>query len=573
MALQLPDLARGISTLARFQRDFEASFVEIARVLPRVATDVPELVTMLRELAEPQSAESLTRTARDTANVALAFDDFIATMVGLNRELSAATPELLEATSSLATALVGIDRLASRLLPIGLNAAFAASELGGEGRALAVITRELVGLTGTSSRLAKGIDQTARSVRLELEALRELQGAVETELIALTKETRSSVDAVLDRSGSLLAELAGVARRTEQKLGTTQKPLTDAMDVLQRQDILREGIDHVAKALAELDAAQTKTIGRGNGAEAALVSFARDAGEQSVAVLNDVDRELKRLESELSEQLGVVRSCTGPIGDLEERFRQSTSDDVHVAAPLAVLEKAQQKLEQSSVLFARYGKLSVELKTLPVRMARALAELENIDSELATIKVLMKLESARSVRFHRVVTIVDDVVAAKNTFTKFAESVATILGDLPGLIAKLDATIGRVSASHRKGLEAVRSAVADHRQRLTRAEQTFRDELQMVQAVASRLTGGVNECERQMATVRNGFSACEQIRGTCTQAADAARARSFALANVAPDDEPAFRAIVERFAQLSLRRITGPSGMVPGHDEASVSLF
>jgi len=232
--------------LEDFRAAFDRLFCDVAALLGKFGSDVDLLLSYIEAFVTEDREHLVASVIQGSRELASSYREDATSFMHLTEGFIVHTETLMQSIARMASSLRQIGEISGRMRLVGFNALTAAAHLGHEGAAMGVLAQNLTVLAQADGVVATRIGKLADSLgerihdvaqtRSRMEALAR-EGLAHSDLLPIA-ELDSTVDAIV-------SELAAVAA-TAKRLRSTMSSL---MVGLQREDILRQGTDHVRLVL------------------------------------------------------------------------------------------------------------------------------------------------------------------------------------------------------------------------------------------------------------------------------------------------------------------------------------
>lgn len=303
--------------IRRIQNSFNEAFEHIAVVLPRLAEELNKVLDELQRGGVSSASTDYAReliVARDrTEAELLAVTEWVSKS---HLELRSILDELTPCMTALTAALGKVRSSARQLRVLALNASFVAQRGDNSLRGFAAATTELIQIAAEQLRGADTVLSVVSEVSAQFDKLTHLGAALTCELEELsTQAARSALSRILENVTALYDELDTVRKRCS----LTHSEIARVMSTIQRQDILRQGLEHIELVCRELEFARSQlaqfeegNLPLGEALEAAELQ--RRTGDLCASLLEEIHADAK----------GLLLDVTSILTDLRELSSQSS---------------------------------------------------------------------------------------------------------------------------------------------------------------------------------------------------------------------------------------------------------
>ena len=385
-------LAEVVESKASLDRVFEF----VARELPTLALEISEIVRSLRVEGDQQPPERIQDLTAVRAALAHELHGAERWICDSQREVDEILTGLRPGVAQLRRALSEVRNGALKLRILAMNASLVARRSGHQMNGFAVTTIELTRIAAEQLRESAQVidiidDVTQQFGQLEAIGQSLLQ---QTECIAITR-----TDASLDGVMLTHANIKTILRDIEERYHAVASGIGRTMIAIQRQDILRQGLDHVAliarelvnceTTLREADAIPTNLSERLIAAE-----VQRRGGLLCADLLAEIQRETLQFLDEIESHVVNLRDLTGILNQVTSNAISS-----ELQSQVSAIRTASLELERSLASSARareceatlISALSGTVSKLPARL-RMFAERQE---QVRTLGMLIRRQNAR----------------------------------------------------------------------------------------------------------------------------------------------------------------------------------
>ncbi len=359
---------------------------------------------------------------------------------------------------------------------ISLNAMVISIKSGEKGRAFSTITENLKRLSARMITLSNDLMQNEQR-------LLEQNGTLKRSFNELVSTQEDFLRDSGDRGASVLGSLIGSASEyltvMDEKAGKINAPIRDAMAGVQLQDIVRQSIDQVHLALAEIQG-----IPDSGTVEEKLdqVTLDLDLFEVSCRILRDVKAHIERSLEVFAGNWDLVH---GILDSVEEMRRQFITDFLDGNDPSSSIPAAMRAITGDfSDYIARLNLYQRGQRSLVRDSAGIIAGVKHLRSVFDTIKpIISRLQHVRITQQIEVAknpaiaAVKDTVEHMSELIMKADERVQTTRKELEGFIGSIEELTGeftRSSDEAQRELERIKqdkiqffSRMNDHQEEMT----------------------------------------------------------------------------------------------------------
>jgi chromosome segregation ATPase len=445
----MSELGQAGSDIAAFQREFERDFEAFAGALIALSSKARDLDERLGTIAAEAKRREGGPTLKALSRLRAQYELSLQRGTQLGATLANEGDGVREAARSMAERLQKIERLTERLRFAGMNAIIGATRSGVDGTAFSALARELTGLTHWQLPLAHRLSSAAARLRSETSALL----AARTDAAEPDHAVRpSGADVIAD----LIATTVEISRSDHLnalggRVADFQELVGRAVLGLQRQDIVRQKLDHVRTLLDE-SVRESRSLGPpdGQAGRAEGLCFLEKAEELAAGLLRETLGDLASLYSETEAATSSTAAALREVEGIRGRLVNQIENRLRVCA--VAIEQLEQALRaQGKQGEARQGAIADIVGSL--KDVRAdFNTLGAILRRLRSLRTLMRIEivsTASLATEAAVLTEIDDGEQAMSVFLSANESalegLAAIFAKLANLGAGLEESRGQLA--------------------------------------------------------------------------------------------------------------------------------
>jgi hypothetical protein len=340
----LRPVAELVDHLDRIERDTEGIYLRLGRMFPELKSAVD---------ASTQSAEAAIRSIisgyRGGLSADMAkrrMDDFIEDASRFFDNAAQSEKRFFEGVKAGIASLSQLDEIIDRVREdseemelVSLNAMTVALKSGSAGRAFSVITDELKRLSGKTIQHANDLSSAGTELLEGLDSLRrtlEELASKQEHFFGIVKDT---LDGGFKRLDTEVDATAAALRAMASQASAVRSPVSEIMQGVQLQDIIRQSLDHVRLSLRALEPDALAGNGSGNGRgshtdEAEERAFLAEITRLSSTLLDDIHAQvlasLVRFESNI-EAINRLVSELESRRDEDVNRRRTCEDSVDFA--------------------------------------------------------------------------------------------------------------------------------------------------------------------------------------------------------------------------------------------------
>jgi len=562
--IERPPIAPAIAQLALFRRELERVFLILAEELPGLASKGQQqaagLERFLGQEAEAYTCEILLATESTVALI----EGEIGRITGLSQRTAVSLDAVRAAVRAIQAAARDMASLSFRLGLTAVNAAAIAARANAEGRAFAALSRELGELTHSSATQAQRAEESARSIAGETELLVELIGQIESSLGGMAERGTASLCSTRDETQNQLRLMSsGLAAAAERGRGVFSG-IQQTMVAIQREDLLRQGMDHVSMSLEQLGEAFDALQPDAAGAEvspkdvAGFLSFQQQVGELGNSMLLQLERELSTLLSDLGRSLGLLSETVTAIQTDAPRALRACTDLSPMAGRLSTLVA---QLGEPAAELPRCRQVAGRLKALAEALGDALGRLAELMRSIRMVRVLMEMETARHGNLAAAAFLAQDIAKCQTGLAaaagraevssrelgKLVHHISELTGDLGAYGRRADA-IGEQVDRQACSMERAATRFSEQLQSLVQASRSIHLQVGILQEHAKRLGASTKESEAVSVL-------CAQLAAEADRLRHCLAARGVAATQV--DAQASMEALMSRFTRVSHKELAG----------------
>lgn len=380
-----------------YKLEFNRAFELIAESLPRIHAELRSLLTALDSVGV--SGDSFRRFEEQGARLKPTVERCRQGSVVAREQVRDAARAAESQVRGVLEGMQEARRLASTRRRASLNATVAAEHRGAEGAAFNVLTRALVELAGDEAQTSRQVEGLAEKLGGAQAKLGELDASATAALGA-----PNAIDTAVDELRDALLETQATVQRHQAGAEALSDRIGELMVGIQRQDIIRQGLEHVELLLAECAerAASLQTLSDEHELDAQDAQrVAKDVVllERAATVGSTLWEGLAAEVSELvGETLAQLKRLVDSGRALAEMGEAGTS--VHrVDEALAALAEAIKVGFTELEVIARLSKEQVavlnQTAVTGIELGITLQKFTEHRTQAESVNMLMKLETAR----------------------------------------------------------------------------------------------------------------------------------------------------------------------------------
>jgi hypothetical protein len=545
--------------LANFQSAFDRLFCDIAAFLGNFGNDVDRLLGEIESFITKDQERLVATAVHGSREMASDYRDEATLFMRLTAGFVAHTDILMDSIARMASTLKHIGEISKRVRLVGLNALTAATRLGNEGAALSVLAQNLTELAQSDGVVAARLCALADSLGTHIQEVADSRSRMES----LSREGLTESDLPVDKLHatveSIVAELAAIAA-TARRLRAT---MADVMVGLQRQDILRQGMDHVRlvlEAIFQEYSLLPQLIDPADGVQreqaAMYLLFQERAAALAAALLGESRAELRSLVNETRAGVDGMAEALQLLSGVREKVEVGLRSQLR--EPAAVLERLGCSLEEQV-------KESFHLRDV-VQGVASLAEclqpdftcLYEIRIHLRAVRVLTRTESALTTVASGTASSVADIEKGEDALGGFLDATHKEANLLVGALRSITEVSDRVHG-HRERLAVMAGRLRECPKAILHAGTEFGRRFEGVARKSDTMQKTLRAVGADLANFQSRLSILSDLQQVCEELArSAGQLRAERLGADVPDEPlPTGRLseIIDHFTTFSHKQI------------------
>jgi hypothetical protein len=489
------------------------------------------------------------------------------------------TETLMQSIARMASTLRQMGEISGRMRLVGFNALTAAAHLGNEGAAMGVLAQNLTVLAQADGVVATRIGKLADSLGERIQDVAQTRSRME----ALAREgldhSALPMDELYSTVDAIVGELVAVAE-TAKRLRSTMGSL---MVGLQREDILRQGTDHVRLVLDVLhqehsllpDSIDLKNESQRERAASYLI-FQERAATLAATLLGDAQSELAALVDEtyagIEGMVEALHLLTGVREKVDVGLRSK------LRQPAAVFEQLGNSLEEQVKESLHFREVVQNVATLADRLPPEFASLYEIRIQLRAVRILMRTEIARSTAASGTASIVADIGKGENELGVFLDVNREEARQLGAAQRSLTDVSDRVHR-HCQRLATLEGRLRKCPEEILSAGAEFGRRFDKVARMSEGMRNSLRVAGESVASYRERLHVLSDLRQLCEElASSAAQLRVELFGAEIRDCQPPGRLseIIDHFTIFAHKQIGGDVtgvGVAEGDAEGTLTLF
>jgi hypothetical protein len=405
-----------------FRAAFDHLFCDVAAFLGRFSSEVDLLLSHIEAFVTEDRERLVASVVRGSRELASAYRADATSFMRLTEGFIVHTETLMQSIARMTSTLRQMSAISGRMRLVGFNALTAAAHLGNEGAAMGVLAQNLTVLAQADGVVATRIGDLADSLGARIQDVAQTRSRME--VLARKGLDRSDLpmDELCSTVDGVVSELIAIAE-TAKHLRATMGGL---MVGLQREDILRQGTDHVRLVFDVLrqehsllpDSVDLTNEAQRECAEAFLI-FQERAATLAATLLGDAQSELGALVEQtyagIDGMVGALHLLTGVHEKVNDGLR------CKLRHPAAVFEQLGSSLEEQVKESLHFRAMVESVATLAERLPSEFTSLHEIRIQLRAVRILMRTEIARATAASGTTSIVADIGKGENELGAFLD--------------------------------------------------------------------------------------------------------------------------------------------------------
>lgn len=562
----------GLQQLGQFQNEFETVFCVLAQQLPRLGIQVQQVANQLNNIFSHGKEDVWDNAFRSTCQITTAFKEELSSLLETNQTILMLFAPLVDALQAIIRTTHDLEALSFNLKLIGINARCMAIRVGMDGLAFAALTRELTGLTEESAIEYQRVQALSQDIQLEMNNLITVQKNMEEMLNQLMGDGEKKVDQVC-------AELRSAIEQAKTNLTTTADQsnrvfygVKQIMLAIQRQDLQRQGINHVALILSEL----VEELGRleeirfeqslsdihSQIAEKTGTSFLfqERAGVLGADLMSRIEQEIERLVNEISGLTIELEVIANSLRDTRQQLDRKAKNGF--AIPALNLQKLVNYLQSHFNLCHQYQGIIAKLTTLSESISSHLHKLQSMAQHLNNINQLIKIEAAHVDSLKHANQTAVEINSASKKFEGFIHDTNSALTLLAQQLAQLH-TAARHMTNGSKRFHLISEQVENHVKDMQNLSQTFQAQVYSLGSIGDGIPQELGDLKKQIIQFAHSIGKINQVRDICLFVSQHAKKKLNVMqdrlgCNI-PIELPAgkFQELIMQFTFLAHKEIAG----------------
>jgi methyl-accepting chemotaxis protein len=397
--------------LIRFQTEFEQVFLVLARNISEIHINVTSLQNKIEDFRASEKTDLVAIAVSRTQEILQEYRSDITTVVLQNTRLQTNIRELALAVDDVSEELKSIDQISGRINLASINSSIVALGAGKEGLPFSVLAKDLREVVKRNVDIVRQVGERFAFIHTHTESIKEMNSVLDQIFF------EKSGDALEKPAAEILSVLKEINRNLDQVTTKTHEVLNtlrQIMVIVQKQDILRQGIQHVSQAFESLEeeyvSLKRSTANSDDELCARLTNyiiFQERIGLLSASLLDSCKGDLSQLYQETIDAMTTLYSSIDILYATKDV--QSTDITKKLAAPVAVFESATQSLMEFNRVCSHHTKSIIEIDERLKDITKDIEEVNVIKKQVGMHELMMRIEIARTGSLRNAGAVMDDV--------------------------------------------------------------------------------------------------------------------------------------------------------------------
>jgi hypothetical protein len=562
-----------------FRAVFDGLFCDVADFLGKFGNDIDLLLAHIEAFVTEDQEHLIATVVQGSREMASSYREDATSFMRLTKGFVIDTDTLMQSIARMASSLRQMGEISERLRLVGFNALTAAAHLGNDGAAMSLLAQNLTVLAQADGVVATRVGKLADSLGARVQEVAQTRSRME----ALAREGFDQSDLPVDELYStveaIVAELVAIAE-TAKRLRTT---MGSVMVGLQREDILRQGTDHVRLVLDVLHQEHNllpQSVDLTNASQcecaATFLIFQERAATLAAALLGDAQSELEALFDETYAGIhGMVEALHLLTG-----VRDKVNDGIRckLRRPAAVFEQLGNSLEEQVKESLHFREVVQSVAILADRLPSEFVSLHEIRIQLRAVRILMRTEICRSTTASGTASIVADIGKGEDALGVFLDVNRKEATQLDAARRSLTDVSDRVHR-HCQRLAAMEGRLRKCPEEILTAGAKFCQKFEEVARMSEGMRNTLRVIGERVANFRERLHVLSDLRQLCEQLARSAaqsRVELFGAEDHAFHPSGRLSEIIDHFTIFSHKQIGGDVngvGVAEGDAGGTLTLF
>ena len=483
-----------IGSLHNLVADTERIFLSLGEQFPRLLSEMEvsltascEVVDSLRAGDDQQEGGRLARVIEEARGAVSEATGSFGEMHAQDERLFSELDGGIKTLGELDTLIGEIKEDSIEMELVSINAMTVALKSGSAGKAFSYITEELKRLSSRTIDLTDTITHRGGTLLDEFREFRNEMASVKENQDELFGRFRERLSGSFDAFLGGIEQSATVLESIRDKSRSIKQPLSNIMQEVQVQDIIKQSVDHVVISLEELQEVEDS-----EDEEHVLdeLSFLSSLPDLCITLLDDI-------RERMSGSLQVFRENAESARNIIEQAEQDRSDFVYESMHAGTEER-----EGLDALFARASQMLDELLADTHRsmdMKRRLTrDSEQLLGEVSQIEADFRSFSTLITRF-RSIDIASRIEVAKQE----------VLQQMSGTVETMNALTHKIEKDVNVSIDSTKNFISETSDVISRYQSVFTDEEKLVlefETRMKRLSGELSEAKQTLGARIEGMS-------------------------------------------------------------------
>jgi len=340
--------------LANFQSNFDRLFCDIASFLGNFGDDIDRLLEKIESFITKDQERLVATAVHGSRGMASDYRDVATLFMRLTEGFGAHSDILMDSIARMAITLKQVSEISKQVGEIskdvrlvGLNALTTAIHMGSKGAALSVLAQNLTELAQSDGAVADRLCVLADALAVRIQEVADSRSRMESLSREGLAESELPMNVLHATVESIVTELSAIAA-TARRLRAT---MAGVMVGLQRQDILRQGMDHIGlvfDALCQEYSTLPEAIDPADNVQRAQAAmfllFQERAAALAAALLGESRTELRSLVNETRTGVDGMAEALQLLSSVREKVEVGLRSQLR--EPASALERLGCSLEE-----------------------------------------------------------------------------------------------------------------------------------------------------------------------------------------------------------------------------------
>jgi hypothetical protein len=570
--------------LGNFQSNFDRLFCNIASFLGNFGNDIDRLLGEIESFITKDQERLVATAVQGSREMASDYRDAATLFMRLTEGFGAHTDILMDSIARMASTLkqVGeiskqVGEISKRVRLVGLNALTTAIRMGSEGAALSVLAQNLTELAQSDGAVAARLCALADALGARIQEVADSRSRMES----LSREGLTESDLPMNdlhaTVESIVTELAAIAT-TARCLRAT---MAGVMVGLQRQDILRQGMDHIRlvfAALCQEYSTLPQSIDPADNVQreqaAMFLLFQERAAALAAALLGESRTELRSLVNETRTGVDGMAEALQLLSGVREKVEVGLRSQLR--EPASALERLGCSLEEQVKESFHLRDVVQGVASLAERLQSDFTCLYEIRIHLRAVRVLTRTEIALTTVASGTASIVADIGKGEDELGGFLDATRKEANLLVGALRSITEVSDRVHG-HRERLAIMAGRLRECPKAILHAGSEFGRGFEGVARKSDTMRKTLQAVGADLANFQSRLSVLSDLQQVCEELARSAGQLRAELLGAGVHDEPLptgrLSEIIDHFTTFSHKQIGSElAGVEVAHGDAGGTL-